>query len=186
MLHRHESHQLQLQSIPPLLSQSGERLPAAGSTRPETVDMAAHGSQPMTPRQLKCTLAAGLNLLKGARLVLSVVGRQSRLKRADGIGIVVPGEGFIQVSVGLHQPRQHQALGVRHRLDRLDHPRMPADRNGDQTIRSRSLRRLNRPPDGRLENQPRAASLECTGARGLQHRTHWRSPSLEWALSTRN
>ena len=95
VLHRHESYQLQLQPIPPLLSQSGERLPAAGSTRPETVDMAAYGSQPMTPRQLKCTLAAGLNLLKGARLVLSVVGRQSRLKRADGIGIVVPGEGFI-------------------------------------------------------------------------------------------
>ena len=75
MLHRHKCHELQLQPIKPLLAQGGERLPTAGSTGPDTVDMATNGSQTMTPRQLKRTLAAGLHLLEGARLMLSVVGR---------------------------------------------------------------------------------------------------------------
>ena len=76
VLHRHQRNKLQLDALTPPTTQSRQHLPAAVRTRPEAVDVTAHGPQAMVPSQLQSTFRTLLNPLGRAGLVFPEVGRQ--------------------------------------------------------------------------------------------------------------
>ena len=112
MLYWHESYQLEFEALPPALTGLRQHLPAAGSPWSKTVNVRSNGSQSVAPGQFQSSLTAFMHPICGAGAMFSHVGLHRSGVGPRKTGVVWPREGFIKVSMGLGQPRHHQALGV--------------------------------------------------------------------------
>ena len=134
MLDWHESHQLEFEALPPALTGLRQHLPAAGSPWSKTVNVRTNSSHSVAPSQFQSSLTAFMHPISGAGAMFLHVGRHRSGIGPREVGVLWPGEGFIKVSMGLCQPRHHQALSVRSRQHGCELAIFPMQLNGEQAI----------------------------------------------------
>ena len=104
----HQRHQLELHTAAPALLALLQSLPTGDGARPTAIDVAADGAQAIAPGLIKGPLRPRLHLLNAALLPLLQVHAEGIGHLTAAVGVLPPGEGLIEVGVGLHQGGERQ------------------------------------------------------------------------------
>ena len=110
----HQSHQLQIHPAAPALLQFEQGAPTGFSHGATAVDVAADGTQAITPGLLQSPLAPLENVFGCARFGFLQIGRQRGSHRALTVRVGCPAERLIEMGVGIHQ----RGKGQRQKLTR--------------------------------------------------------------------